>query len=211
MVPSGRAAASVKQSGIPSICPRSNLLIARGAISAVRLELNASRNVESSNRIMAFSKFRLFPRWNSRNSAPLTTLPYEQCSVPGGDRCSITAEAVVDAQGQHVNVLSDPIVDYPCKARIGRDEEVVFGPHPEMVVLNSERPVRGKAILEPDPQGAAPAPHTGRDQTNPASGVKDVEAIVSHSRAALDIEQRRIPRPADLSREEADAVGLYTG
>ena len=32
-------------------------------------------------------------------------------SVPRCDRCAVTAEAVVDARGDHIHVLSDPVVD----------------------------------------------------------------------------------------------------
>lgn len=51
-------------------------------------------------------------------------------SVTGSDRRSITAEAVVDAQGDHVDVLGDPVVEYARKARIDRGEGVVRIPHP---------------------------------------------------------------------------------
>ena len=32
-------------------------------------------------------------------------------SVAGSHRCAVTAEAVVDAQGEHVHVLADPVVE----------------------------------------------------------------------------------------------------
>src|SRR5262249_28716619 len=37
------------------------------------------------------------------------------------------------------------------------------------------------------------------------------EAVVGHGRAALDVEQRCIPRPTDLTREEPDGIGLHRG
>jgi hypothetical protein len=47
----------------------------------------------------------------------LSLLEIEEESVAGGPRCGVTAEAVVDAQGDHVHVLADPVVEETDKAR----------------------------------------------------------------------------------------------
>src|SRR5204863_174349 len=132
-------------------------------------------------------------------------------SVTRGHRCAVTAEAVIDAQGEHVHVLADPVVDYPHKARIDRGEGVVCSSHPQMVVFSTERPVGCKAILKADTHGAAPARRACRNQTEPGGRIEYVKPIAGYSRTALDVEQRRIPRPTDLAREKADAISFHAG
>src|SRR6476620_7704410 len=59
-------------------------------------------------------------------------------SVPCAPRAAVTgavaAEAVVHAQGDHIHVLGDPIVEKIDKARIGSGERIVGIAHPQVVV-----------------------------------------------------------------------------
>ena len=125
---------------------------------------------------------------------------------------AVTAEAVVDAQGDHVHVLTDPVVEYACETRVDHGEGVVCISHPQMVVFDTEGPVRRKAVLKSNTQGATPARRTCRDQTDAGEVVAYGKAIVRHRRAALDVEQCRIPRrPTDLAREKADGISFHVG
>ena len=83
--------------------------------------------------------------------------------------------------------------------------------HPQMIVFNTDRPVLCEAILPADTQRAAPARVICRDQTDPGDVVEYCQAIAGHGRAALHVEQRRVPRPTELGREETDGVGLACG
>ena len=46
-------------------------------------------------------------------------------SVAGSHRCAVATETIIDAQREHVHVLTDPVVEYGYKARIGHREGVV--------------------------------------------------------------------------------------
>src|SRR5258705_12782907 len=83
--------------------------------------------------------------WRSRNNAR---------SVSRCDRCPVAAEAaeaVVDARGDHVHVLADPVVDKSGVNRSEPRERIIGIAHEQVVVFNAERPVRCKAVLKSDP------------------------------------------------------------
>src|SRR5262245_66216575 len=56
----------------------------------------------------------------------------------------VAAEAVVEADGDHIHVLADPVGE---QGRNGRErgEVVVRSPHQQMIVFNNERPNRAEA------------------------------------------------------------------
>src|SRR3954451_19885094 len=132
-------------------------------------------------------------------------------SVSRRHRGTEPAEPIVQAHGDHVNVLADPVVEYRRKARIDHGEGVVCMSHPQMVIFNPERPVGREAIFKANTQGTAPASVICRDQTDPRGVVEYSQAIAGDSRTALHIEQRRIPSPTELAGEETDGVGLCRG
>src|SRR5262245_24755398 len=80
-----------------------------------------------------------------------------------------------------------------------------------MVIFEADRPVRCEAILKADTQGSAPARRTRRDQTDSGRCIENVKAIAGNGRTALDVKQRRIPRPTDLGGEKADSVSFHAG
>ena len=124
----------------------------------------------------------------------------------------VTAEAVVEAQGEHVHVLSDPVVERIYEdPRNVHSEGVVRIPHPQMVVFSTERPVGGEAIFKADTQDAASTCRACADQADSGGIVDYVKPIAGDGRATLDVEGGRIPRPTELAREKSDAVGLHAG
>src|SRR5215218_7055033 len=82
--------------------------------------------------------------------------------------------------------------------------------HEQVVVFDTCRPVRSKAVFETGADGAAPTRCTCRGKHNVADRGPQGVAVAGDWRAALHVKQRRIPGPADLSCEEADAVGPCT-
>src|SRR5581483_9941756 len=110
-------------------------------------------------------------------------------SITRCHRSAVAAEAIVKSHRDHVHVLSDPVIEYGRKTRIDHGEGVVRIAHEQMVVFNPHRPVRGETILPADAQCAAPTRAACRDQIDPSDIVEYVEAVASHGRTALDIEQ----------------------
>src|SRR6185295_9015972 len=87
-------------------------------------------------------------------------------------------------------------------------ERIIGIAHEQVVVFDTERPVRCEAVLKSDAYGAAPAGRAGRGQFNAAKRFKNAKAVARHRRTALYVEQRLIPGVADLAGEEADTIGL---
>ena len=115
------------------------------------------------------------------------------------------SEAVVHAHGDHVHVLVDAAGR---SSKGGYDERVVGVAHEQVVVFNAGRPVRSEAILESDPHGGAPAGRACREKFNLAKRGQYAEIIARHRRAALQVQQCRVPGPTDLAGEKADGIGL---
>ena len=138
--------------------------------------------------------------WRSRNNAR---------SVSRCDRRPVTAEAVVDAQGDHIHVLGDPAVGKVGGKHREARERIIGIAHEQVVVFNTKRPVRCEAVLKSNAHGAAPAGRAGRGQFNIEKVIVDAKAVARHRRTALYVEQRLVPSVADLAGKEADAIGLW--
>src|SRR6478752_3957403 len=110
-------------------------------------------------------------------------------SVLRDDRAAVTAEAIVDAQGDQVHVLIDPAVEKINNGRVGRRERIVGMPHEQMIVFNAGGPIRCEAILPTHTHGAAPAGRALREQFIAESVFEDAKAGVCDRRAALHVEQ----------------------
>ena len=108
--------------------------------------------------------------------------------VPSRDRGRAPTKAVVEAQGNHVHVLSNPVVDDACKARIDPGEGIVRISHPQMVVFSTDRPVRREAVLKADAEGAAPACRTSRGQTRQGDRVEYIKVIAGYTTCVLPID-----------------------
>src|SRR6478736_9090499 len=124
---------------------------------------------------------------------------------------AVTAEAVVEAHGDHIHVLADVIVEKSGPNRIDDRERIVRVTHEQMVVFDTHGPIRREAILDSDTHGATPAGRACRGKFKAGKGVEDAEPIAGHRRAALEVEQRRVPGVADLAGEQADAIGFGAG
>src|SRR3954468_337000 len=113
-------------------------------------------------------------------------------SVSRRDGGTKAAEAIVQPKGDHVHILANPVAEE--RNATGREhacacEGAVVIPHPEVVVFNTDRPVRREAILPADAQGTAPARVACRVQTDPGEVVEDIKTIVGHGRTTLHVEQ----------------------
>src|SRR5687767_4455205 len=83
-------------------------------------------------------------------------------SVPRNSRA---AELVVEASGDHVDVLANTVgPDRGSRHgdRAGGNQADVTVPHEQMVVFDANRPVRCKAVFEADADRGAPAGVAGR-------------------------------------------------
>ena len=152
-----------------------------------------------------------FSNKKAPDDAGALSLPeIEWNSVAGGHWCPVTTEFVVEAQGDHVHVLADPVVEELSTEHCAR-ESVVGSAHEEVVVFETGRPIRREAVLESEPQGAAPASRTCRDNANASDRGVDEGAVVRHRRAALQVQERRIPGVADLAGEQAYSIHPRAG
>src|SRR6516164_1868871 len=106
------------------------------------------------------------------------------------------AEAVVEAHRDHINVFADPI-ERIAKQRVTDQERIVERfvgvTHEQVVVFETNRPIRREAIFKSDAHSAAPAGDLIRGETKSGHCVKEVKAIARGRRAALQVEQRRVP------------------
>src|SRR5882724_5178370 len=72
------------------------------------------------------------------------------------------APAIVDAGGDHIDVLTDAVgarIQADRGGKNGREADVA-GAHEQMIVFNSSRPVRRESIFKTGPNRAAPAGFT---------------------------------------------------
>ena len=90
--------------------------------------------------------------------------PERTRSVTGRYWRPVTAEAVVQAHGDHIHVLADPVVEKSGSKRIDGRERIIGIAHEQVVVFNTERPVRCEAVLKSNTHGAAPAGRACRGQ-----------------------------------------------
>src|SRR3984893_13338590 len=129
-------------------------------------------------------------------------------SVAGRYWCPVTAEAVVDAQGDHIHILADPVVEETDKTQIGSRERIIRVAHKQVIVFNTGGPIRCEAILPSNTHGATPAGRACRGQFNAGKVIEDAKAVARHCRAALEVKQRGVPCITDLAGEKADAIGF---
>src|SRR6185295_8292612 len=87
-------------------------------------------------------------------------------------------------------------------------ERVIGIAHEQVVVFDTEGPVRCEAVLKSNTDGTAPTGRTGRRQFNVVKRSEDAIAVAGHRRAALYVEQSCVPGVADLACKEADAIGF---
>src|SRR6476469_3473235 len=106
-------------------------------------------------------------------------------SVAGRYWRPVTAEAIVQPKGDQVHVLADPIVDESSADRIDDRERVIGIAHEQVVVFDTERPVRCEAVLKSNTDGPAPTGRAGRRQFNVVKRSEDAIAVAGHRRAAL--------------------------
>src|SRR4051794_20825996 len=97
------------------------------------------------------------------------------------DRRTVAAEAVIQPKRDHVHILADSAAgeDEPCGSNYACECRIVTA-HPEMVILDAERPIRREAVFPADTQGAAPARVTCRRKADAGGVVEDIKAIARH-------------------------------
>ena len=69
-------------------------------------------------------------------------------------------------------------------------ERIIGIAHEQVVVFDTERPVRCEAVLKSGADGGAPAGRAGRGQFNAGNRFEDAKAVARHRRTALYVEQR---------------------
>src|SRR6476659_7620601 len=122
-------------------------------------------------------------------------------SIPGCNRGAITAEFVADAASDHADIrtgMGGYRGDRRCESR--RREHGVIALSEDVVVFNAGGPIRCKAVLKTNADHAAPTGPLCLSET--AQRIEDVESLVCHRRAALDIKQGIVPSVTNLAREE---------
>src|SRR3569833_3454811 len=110
-------------------------------------------------------------------------------SVSRRYRGAVAAEAIIETEGQHVHVLADSGAEdrHSSGSNLACCEGGVVTSHPEVVVFDTERPVRGEAILPADTQGTTPARVFCRGQADPGEVVEYIKTIVRHRGTALHV------------------------
>src|SRR5260221_2223750 len=116
------------------------------------------------------------------------------------------AELVVQAGGDQIDVLTDAIVADQQASAIGEGVGLVL--HEQMVVFETDRPIRSEGILGADADRATPAGVIAGGTNERARGVIDAVRVRGHSRTALDVQQEGVGGIADLTGEQAERVGL---
>src|SRR6516165_10191634 len=108
----------------------------------------ASVMMEMRDRVPGFQDAQTRSPGRCRGSSS----PEVRRSVTGSNGRSAPApEAIVEPHGDHVHVLADAVTEHGRKARIDPDAEgVVRTSHEQMVVFDTDRPVRREAILKAD-------------------------------------------------------------
>src|ERR1700726_896480 len=122
-----------------------------------------------------------------RGSSPLRRMK----SVTGDDRVT-PAKAVVEAYGDHIHVLADAI-KRTTNDGVRDGERIVRVAHDKVVVLQPDRPVRCEAVLASDTHDPAPAGRASGSHTHVSGRGKNVKTVACHRRAALHVEQCRVP------------------
>src|SRR5580693_8527512 len=85
-------------------------------------------------------------------------------SVTGDDRVA-PAKAVIEAYGDHIHVLADAI-NRTSNDGVRDGERIVRVAHEQVVVFQTDRPVRCEAVLASDTHGPAPAGRASGSHTH---------------------------------------------
>src|SRR5262249_38295705 len=127
-------------------------------------------------------------------------------SVPCGYRgAAPSAEAVVDADGDEIDVLTDAIGAEEDGSR--RVEGVGAILHEQVVVFEADRAVGSEAEFDAGADHATPAGVViGGGGENVGSDHEGAVAIRSHRGAALHVEEDVVGGPADLAGDQAERV-----
>src|SRR3984893_14557122 len=123
-------------------------------------------------------------------------------SVPRDDRA---APAVVDADGRHIDVLTDAVIarNDANRGKNRREVEAAVA-HEQMMVLNRSRPVRRETKFETGSGRAAKAGF-GRPVKHRA-GLQTLVLVVGEGAAALHIPKHAVPGITDLASEQAQRI-----
>jgi hypothetical protein len=109
-----------------------NARLMRSAISR-RLDWGCSIGVSTN-----FSDYSLKQKGRHFCRPSLLETTQLDRSVSCYDRRTVTAEAVVNAQSDHIHVLADPVIEHSGKGGIGYRERIVGITHEEMIVFKTE-------------------------------------------------------------------------
>jgi len=115
-----------------------------------------------------------------------------------------SAEFVIDACGEQIDILVDTIEAIKCPGKV--DKTDVAGAHEHVVVFKGNRPVRGDAIFESDTNHAAPPGLARRIVEKPGWNIEYPVLVAGHGGTALHVNERIVPGVADLGGEQAECI-----
>jgi hypothetical protein len=128
----------------------------------------------------------------------------ERRSIPRGYRRSApAAEAIVDAGHDKVGIAGNAVGGKYQAAGYREVRGAVI--EEQVVVLDPDRPIRGKAIFETDANRGTPT-GVGVTRRNNRATKEDVIAVVDNRGAALNVEQSVVPGVSYLAGEQAEGV-----
>src|SRR5271154_2458361 len=110
------------------------------------------------------------------------------------------AELVIHARGDDIGVLADMVGDEASS----RDHVLVA--HEQVIVLEAERPVRGKSILKANADRSTPAAFAGSVETH--AGRNRRVLVIGDRGTTIYVEQRTVPSITDLASEQAEGINL---
>src|SRR6267142_5828434 len=113
--------------------------------------------------------------------------------------------AVVDARGDHIDVLTDAVDTriYADRGKNGREADVTSA-HEQMIVFDCSRPVRGESKFKTSSNCTAPAGFSGAVKHH--AGIQTLVLVVGDGGAALHIPKNVVPGIADLACEQAQRI-----
>jgi hypothetical protein len=137
----------------------------------------------------------------------MPSVPRGAWTTPGGAYAA-PVEVVVHASRDKIHIAADPISTKDGGSSWNKKRRVAVA-HEDMIVLNGNRPIRGKAVFEADANCAAPLRViAGRSYNRVRCGKEDIPTIVGHRGAALHVEQDVVPGIANLAGEQPERIHL---
>jgi hypothetical protein len=126
----------------------------------------------------------------------------------GRDRSAEAAEAVVQANQTHIDVLADALRLEEHAARCCEIDVAIA--HEQMVVLDTNRPVRSKPVFETSTDRTAPTGFARRGQQCTGGPTEGVILVAGDGGTPLYVKQDVVPSVADLTGDQPKCIDPRT-